>query len=62
MRDKRDAVERLEQEIAALQRELDELVRSLPQHSVKASQMLRIEALEDAIAEKRAEVERESRK
>ena len=43
--------EDLIQNLNELRAELDELVRSLPQHSVKPSQMMRIEDLEDAIAE-----------
>lgn len=39
----------LRQQIADLQRELDERVAALPQHSVKPTQMLRIEELEDSI-------------
>ena len=39
----------LRQQIADLQRELDERVAALPRHSVKPTQMLRIEELEDSI-------------
>jgi chromosome segregation ATPase len=49
-------LERLEREIAELRRELDELERSLPKHSVKPSQMMRIEELEALIAQKEAEM------
>lgn len=51
-------LEKLEREIAELRRELDELERSLPKHSVKPSQMMRIEELEELIAQKEAEIER----
>ena len=37
-------------QIAVLQQELDELTAALPRHSVKPSQLLRIEELEDEIA------------
>jgi hypothetical protein len=50
--------EDLNQNLNALRAELDELVRSLPQHSVKPSQMMRIEDLEDAIAEVEAALAR----
>lgn len=43
--------EHIEQELAELRRELEELTRSLPRHSIKAAQVLRIEELEDAIDE-----------
>jgi replicative DNA helicase len=46
--------QQLQQEITSLQRELDELNTSLPKHSIKASQLIRIEELEDQIAEKKA--------
>lgn len=49
---------RLEAEIAALRRELEELMRSLPRHSLKPTQLLRIEELEEAIAEKEAALAR----
>jgi hypothetical protein len=42
---------RLEAHLAQLQQELQELVRSMPAHSMKASMFLRVEDLEDAIAE-----------
>ena len=51
-----DKHQQLQQEIAALQQELDELTASLPKHSIKASQLMRIEELEDQIAEKQAEL------
>jgi len=41
-------------ELAQLEREHDELVASLPAHSVPAAMLLRIEALEDRIAELQA--------
>ena len=50
--------EQLEQELAELRRELEELVASLPRHSVKPAQLLRIEDVEDAIAEKEAALSR----
>ncbi len=50
--------ERLQGELAELRRELEELEASLPKHSVKSSQMMRIEDLEDAIAEKEAALSR----
>jgi hypothetical protein len=50
--------EQLERELAELRRELKELEASLPKHSVKSSQMMRIEDLEDAIAEKEAALSR----
>ncbi len=49
---------RLEAEIAALRRELEELTRSLPRHSLKPLHLLRIEELEQAIAEKEAALAR----
>lgn len=45
---------KLEEEIATLQRELEELTASLPRHSIRALHMMRIEELEDQIAEKQA--------
>lgn len=45
-------VQAIEQELERLRRELDELQKSLPRHSVKASQLMRIEELEEAIREK----------
>lgn len=39
----------LEQELARLHQEHDELTRSLPRHSIKPSQLIRLEELEDAI-------------
>lgn len=48
----------LEEEIARLRHELEELTRSLPRHSIKPTQMLRIEELEEAIAEKEAALAR----
>ncbi len=50
--------EDLIQNLNELRAELDELVRSLPQHSVKPSQMMRIEDLEDTIAEVEAALAR----
>ncbi|HEC24270.1 MAG TPA: histidine kinase [Chloroflexi bacterium] len=52
--DRQKQKQQLEQEIAALRRELDELLASLPKHSVKPTQMMRIEELEDLIAQKQA--------
>ncbi len=49
---------RLEREIAVLEAELEELRRSLPRHSVTAAHLIRIEDLEEAIAEKRAALAR----
>lgn len=46
----------LEQEIAALKCKLKALMQNLPKHSVKASQLMRIEELEERIAEKEAEL------
>lgn len=40
----------LQERLAALRREHDELEHSLPRHSVKPSQLMRLEELEDAIA------------
>lgn len=48
--------EQLRQQIADLQRNLDEHVAALPHHSVKPSQMLRIEELEDEIARLKVEL------
>jgi hypothetical protein len=58
--DKRERLERerLQGELAELRRELEELEASLPKHSVKSSQMMRIEDLEDAIAEKESALAR----
>lgn len=53
-----DKHQQLKQEIVTLQRELDELTASLPKHSIKASQLIRIEELEDQIAEKQAALAR----
>ena len=53
-----DRREQLERELAELKRELQELEASLPKHSVKPAQMMRIEDLEDAIAEKEAALSR----
>jgi hypothetical protein len=50
----KDRRKRLKGELAELRRELRELEASLPRHSVKPSQLIRIEELEDAIAEKEA--------
>ncbi len=50
--------QQLQQEITALQRELEELTASLPKHSIKASQLMRIEELEDQIAEKQSALTR----
>lgn len=41
----------LEAQLAALRAEYAEVERSLPRHSVKASHIMRLEALEDSIAE-----------
>jgi ribosomal protein L29 len=46
--------EDLDARIAALERELEELRASLPRHSVKPSQLLRIEEVEDELARLRA--------
>jgi hypothetical protein len=43
--------ESTQEQLAALRHEYAELERSLPRHSVKPSQILRLEALEDEIAE-----------
>ncbi len=56
--DTQPQLHRLEEEITLLCRELEELTRSLPRHSVKPTQMLRIEELEEAIAEKEAALAR----
>ena len=56
--DTQPQLHRLEEEITLLRRELEELTRSLPRHSVKPTQMLRIEELEEAIAEKEAALAR----
>lgn len=53
-----DQRRRLAEELDALRRELDELKRSLPKHSLTASQWMRIEELEEAIAAKQAELDR----
>jgi septal ring factor EnvC (AmiA/AmiB activator) len=50
----KDRQKQLERELAELRRELKELEASLPRHSVKPAQLLRIEDLEDAIAAKEA--------
>ena len=50
--------ESIRQRLADLQRELDELVAALPHHSVKPSQLIRIEDLEDEIAEQQAALRR----
>jgi chromosome segregation ATPase len=55
---KEDRREQIEQELAELRRELEELEASLPKHSIKSSQLMRIEDLEDAIAEKEAALSR----
>lgn len=41
--------EQLAQELADLRRTHDELERSLPRHSIKPSQLMRLEELEEAI-------------
>ncbi len=41
----------LQAKLEALRHEYDELERALPRHSVKASQIMRLEALEDSIAD-----------
>ncbi len=43
--------ERLREELARLRKELEERRGSLPAHSVRPHQLLRIEELEDRIAE-----------
>ncbi len=43
--------ERLREELARLRQELEERRQSLPAHSVRPHQLLRIEELEDRIAE-----------
>lgn len=50
--------ESIRQRLTALQQELDELVAALPRHSVKPSQLIRIEELEDEISEQQAELRR----
>jgi septal ring factor EnvC (AmiA/AmiB activator) len=55
---KDDSRKQLERELAELRRELKELEASLPKHSVKSTQLIRIEELEDAIAEKEAALAR----
>lgn len=50
--------EQLAREIADLKHQLAELEASLPKHSVKASQMLRIEDLEDQIVAKQRALDR----
>ncbi len=44
----------LEEKIAALERELRELERSLPQHSTKPSQLIRIEEIEEELSRLRS--------
>lgn len=62
MSDERDAERRrLAGDLADLQRELDELTRSLPEHSIKPGHMLRIDDLEEAIAEREAALNRLNR-
>ena len=39
------------EKLRLLRAEFDELTRSLPKHGVKASQLIRLEELEDEIAE-----------
>jgi hypothetical protein len=51
---KEERRQKIERELAELRHELEELEASLPKHSVKPSQLVRIEDLEDAIAEKEA--------
>lgn len=51
-------IEVLEKQITALERELHEVEASLPKHSVQASHMIRIEALEEEIEEKKAQLVR----
>jgi hypothetical protein len=46
--------------LAALEREYDERVASLPAHSVPAALLIRIEELEEQIAALRAEIENTS--
>ncbi len=48
--------EALEKELAELQREFKEVEGSLPRHSVKASQLIRLEELEDQIEEIQAQL------
>lgn len=58
MNDKPDQRQQLTQELAELQRQLHELTRSLPQHSIKPGHMQRIDELEEAIAERQAALRR----
>lgn len=55
---KDDKRAQLERDLIALRRELEELEANLPKHSIKSSQLMRIEDLEDAIAEKEAALSR----
>lgn len=48
----------LQQELSGLRQEYEELSRSLPRHSVKPSQLIRLEELEDAIEEIEAALSR----
>ena len=54
----KDRQKQLERELAELRRELQELEASLPKHSVKPAQMMRIEDLEDAIEKKETALSR----
>lgn len=48
---KREPVDELTMKLQKLRAEFEELTRSLPRHGVKASQLIRLEELEDEIAE-----------
>ena len=48
--------QQLEEQIGQLQRELEELTKSIPAHSMKASMLIRIEELEDDIAQLQAQL------
>lgn len=49
-------IQRLEQEIAALQQEKEEREKALPAHSVRPHQLLAIEELEEEIKRKEEEL------
>ena len=52
-----EKIDRLKGEIEGLESELEERRRSLPAHSVRPHQLIRIEELEEEIKEKKALLE-----